>query len=303
MNALLALLLNNLLPIFIIAGLGYLLSNKLQLDPRPFSQVIFYILNPCLVFNLIIHSQLSDGDILRTIGFAGLIMAATGVIAWIGGKLLRLDRRMMAATLLTSTLMNAGNFGLPVILFAFGDKAIAYGSLFFVTMMLFSYTVGIIIASMGTASIGQAFINLLKVPTLYAMVLAFVFLRLQWQLPLPLDRSVKLLSDASIPSMILLLGMQFQAIEWTSKITPLAFVNVLRLMIGPALAFGLNLVFGLSGPARQASILESGMSIAVLTTILATEYDTEPSFVTAAVFTSTLLSAITLTLLISILGG
>lgn len=303
MNALLALLLNNLLPIFIIAGLGYLLSNKLQLDPRPFSQVIFYILNPCLVFNLIIHSQLSDGDILRTIGFAGLIMAATGVIAWIGGKLLRLDRRMMAATLLTSTLMNAGNFGLPVILFAFGDKATAYGSLFFVTMMLFSYTVGIIIASMGTASIGQAFINLLKVPTLYAMVLAFVFLRLQWQLPLPLDRSVKLLSDASIPSMILLLGMQFQAVEWTSKITPLAFVNVLRLMIGPALAFGLNLVFGLSGPARQASILESGMPIAVLTTILATEYDTEPSFVTAAVFTSTLLSAITLTLLISILGG
>lgn len=303
MNALLALLLNNLLPIFIIAGLGYLLSNKLQLDPRPFSQVIFYILNPCLVFNLIIHSQLSDGDILRTIGFAGLIMAATGVIAWIGGKLLRLDRRMMAATLLTSTLMNAGNFGLPVILFAFGEKATAYGSLFFVTMMLFSYTVGIIIASMGTASIGQAFINLLKVPTLYAMVLAFVFLRLQWQLPLPLDRSVKLLSDASIPSMILLLGMQFQAVEWTSKITPLAFVNVLRLMIGPALAFGLNLVFGLSGPARQASILESGMPIAVLTTILATEYDTEPSFVTAAVFTSTLLSAITLTLLISILGG
>lgn len=303
MNALLALLLNNLLPIFIIAGLGYLLSNKLQLDPRPFSQVIFYILNPCLVFNLIIHSQLSDGDILRTIGFAGLIMAVTGVIAWIGGKLLRLDRRMMAATLLTSTLMNAGNFGLPVILFAFGEKATAYGSLFFVTMMLFSYTVGIIIASMGTASIGQAFINLLKVPTLYAMVLAFVFLRLQWQLPLPLDRSVKLLSDASIPSMILLLGMQFQAIEWTSKITPLAFVNVLRLMIGPALAFGLNLVFGLSGPARQASILESGMPIAVLTTILATEYDTEPSFVTAAVFTSTLLSAITLTLLISILGG
>ncbi|HEX9027585.1 MAG TPA: AEC family transporter, partial [Anaerolineales bacterium] len=209
----------------------------------------------------------------------------------------------MAATLLTSTLMNAGNFGLPVILFAFGEKATAYGSLFFVTMMLFSYTVGIIIASMGTASIGQAFINLLKVPTLYAMVLAFVFLRLQWQLPLPLDRSVKLLSDASIPSMILLLGMQFQAVEWTSKITPLAFVNVLRLMIGPALAFGLNLVFGLSGPARQASILESGMPIAVLTTILATEYDTEPSFVTAAVFTSTLLSAITLTLLISILGG
>ncbi|HEX7973737.1 MAG TPA: AEC family transporter [Anaerolineales bacterium] len=302
MIALLALLLNNLLPIFLIAGLGYLLSKRLQLSPRSFSQIIFYIFNPCLVFTLIVHSQLSDSDILRTTGFAALVMISTGAIAWLGGKLLRLDRRTMAAVLLSSTLMNAGNFGLPVILFAFGEQAMAYGSLYFVTMMLLSYTVGIIIASMGTASLGQALTNLLKVPMLYALVLAFIFLRFQWQLPLPLDRTVKLLSDASVPSMILLLGMQFQVIEWTSKITPLAFVSVLRLLVAPALAFGLNLVIGLSGPARQASILESGMPTAVLTTILATEYDAEPSFVTAAVFTTTLLSSITLTLLISTLG-
>ena len=45
------------------------------------------------------------------------------------------------------------------------------------------------------------------------------------------------------------------------------------------------------------------MPWAVLSTILATEYDAEPVFVTTAVFVSTLLSPLTLTPLLLILGA
>jgi predicted permease len=45
------------------------------------------------------------------------------------------------------------------------------------------------------------------------------------------------------------------------------------------------------------------MPVAVLTTILATEFDAQPSFVTAAVLITTLLSPLTLTPLLAFLGA
>jgi predicted permease len=58
---------------------------------------------------------------------------------------------------------------------------------------------------------------------------------------------------------------------------------------------------GLSGAARQAAIIEASMPTAVVTTILALEYEVAPPFVTSVVFVSTLLSPITVTVLIALL--
>ena len=63
------------------------------------------------------------------------------------------------------------------------------------------------------------------------------------------------------------------------------------------------MVLGIAGVARQVGVLEASMPSAVLNIVLATEYDVEPAFVSAAVFTSTLASAFTLTPLLAILKG
>jgi predicted permease len=62
-------------------------------------------------------------------------------------------------------------------------------------------------------------------------------------------------------------------------------------------------LFGLQGATRQASILEASMPTAVMCTILATEFDVEPAFVTSVVFVTTILSPLTITPLLSYLGG
>ncbi|MDO9129892.1 MAG: hypothetical protein Q7U34_08500, partial [Anaerolineales bacterium] len=50
---------NNLLPILLISGSGFLLGKFLRVEPRPLGRVTFYILSPLLVFNLLTQSQLS----------------------------------------------------------------------------------------------------------------------------------------------------------------------------------------------------------------------------------------------------
>jgi len=77
----------------------------------------------------------------------------------------------------------------------------------------------------------------------------------------------------------------------------------MRLVAAPFLAIGLASLFGLTGAAFQAGVAQSSMPTAVVMTILATEYNVEPSFVSSVVFTSTLLSPLTVTPLLAYLGA
>ena len=303
MSNLLSLFANNLLPILLVAGTGYLAGRWLNVEARSISRVVFYIFSPCLIFDLLTTSQLSNGDILRMVGFAATAILAVGALTWLFGRLIRLERTMLAAVLICTITINAGNYGLSLNLFAFGEQALAYASLFFVTSAIITYTVGVLIASMGKSSLGSALKGLTKIPTVYAVVLALLFITMGWELPLPLSRSVSLLSDASIPGMLVVLGLQLQNNHRTQNLPALTLANGMRLLGGPLVGFILAGFLGLQGMAFNAGVLQSSMPTAVLSTILATEYDVQPAFVTTAVFTSTLLSPFTLTPLLMFLGA
>ena len=303
MSELFALFFNNLFPILLVAFIGFALAKWLKINPRPLSQVIFYVFSPILVFKLISHSQLSNRDILQTLIIALLLMTVIGVLTWLIGGVLRIDRKMLAAVMITSMFMNAGNYGLPLTSFAFGQAALAFASVFFVINAMFTNTVGIVIASSGSMSVFNAIKGLIKFPAIYALALGILFLQFKWQLPSGLDRTVTLLSDAAIPCMLVLLGMQLVNIRLDGHVVPLILTSSMRLLIAPLIAFGLTRLFGMTGPSYQAVVLEAAMPVAVLTTILATEFDAEPTFVTTAVLVTTLISPFTLTPLLAFLGA
>jgi predicted permease len=103
--------------------------------------------------------------------------------------------------------------------------------------------------------------------------------------------------------MLVLLGMQLVNIRLNGQRLPLILTSSMRLLIAPLLAIALTRLFHVSIPATQAVVLEAAMPVAVMTTILATEFEVEPSFVTAAVLLTTLLSPLTLTPLLAFLGA
>jgi predicted permease len=303
LSGLFNLFLNNLAPIFLIAGCGYVLGKRFQINPRTFSQVLFYFFSPCLVFNSLAKNQLSDSDFLSVAGFAITIVFLLGLLSWGIGSALRLERHLLAAVMITSMFDNAGNLGLSVTFFAFGDAALARASVIFVIYGTLTNTVGVVIASMGKSGLRQALLVLLKMPALYALILGVLFSRQGWVLPQFLDRAVSMATNATIPCMLVLLGVQLQRARWTGHTRALVTATSLRMLAAPVIAIGLSALFGLQGPTRQASILEASMPTAVMCTILATEFDVEPSFVTSVVFVTTILSPLTITPLLSYLGG
>jgi hypothetical protein len=101
--------------------------------------------------------------------------------------------------------------------------------------------------------------------------------------------------------MLLLLGMQLSGYGRRDHIGLLGIVAGLRLVVSPLIAWALTAAFRFPPAAVQAGILEAAMPSAVLNSILATQFDIEPEFVSSAILVTTLLSPLTLTPLLQVL--
>jgi predicted permease len=293
---------NNLLPILLLSGAGFALGRTLKLESRPLGRVIFYILSPVLIFNLLTNSKLAVETIVMMMGYSASVMLIVAGIALLLGWLLHLEREMLMVVVLTSLVANNGNYGLPLISFAFGQEALAYASIYYVTSSLMLYTVGVVIASLGHLQLKEAIMGLLKVPAIYAIILAVLFIRNGWILPVPIQKTVELTAGGTIPAMLILLGLELQKVEWKQSLRPLSIPVVCRLLVGPIIGLVMAVLFGLSSTAHKVGITQAAMPSAVMTTILASEYKLNASLVTAIVFVSTILSPLTLTPLLYFLG-
>lgn len=303
MTTLLAVFANNVLPIFLAAGAGYLVSKYAQISPRAISQLAFNIFIPCLLFKLLTTSDLSNDNILRMVGFTVTSVFFIGLVVLVITKVIRAEKSMTAALLLAIMFANSGNYGLSLNQFAFGELALAYASLYFATSIILINTLGILIANLSTSNLSKAAINLLKTPAIYAVLAALYYNYSGWELPAPLSRTILLLSDAAVPLMIVLMGIQLQQSRWSGQGKILSLAVAMRLVAAPLLAYLIALLFKLEGAALQAGITESALPTAVMITVLATEYKVQPTFVTMAVVVSTLLSPLTITPILVMLGA
>jgi hypothetical protein len=292
---------SDILPIFILAGAGFVLARRFGANVKTLSTVAFNALSPCLVFHQLVTTQVSGSQSLRVAVFCVLLTIAIGIAARLTALPLGLDRITLSSFLLVAMFSNSGNYALPVVLFAFGREALAFASVYFVTSAILIYTAGILVAASGHGSMRLALTRLFTVPAVYAVTAAIVVLSTGVTVPATVMRPIGLLSDAAIPIMLLVLGMQLERATLPKHPMAVGAAAVLSLVVAPAIAFGLTALLGLTGAAKQAAIIEASMPAAVITTVLALEFNLDAEFSTSVVFVTTLLSPVTLVLLIAYL--
>lgn len=301
MTVVLSVFVSDILPIFIIAGVGYLLASRLQASVKTLAHVVFYALIPCFAFRLLVTSKISGPEAGRMALLAVLVMATMGLLARIAAIPLRLGRTELSGFLLVVMFSNGGNYGLPVVLFAFGNEALTHATVYFVTSAILTYTIGVSLAAAGRRSVPRALLGVTRMPAIYGVAAAALVILTGISVPLAVMRPVELLANAAIPVMILVLGMQLERATALKRPLMLGAAVVLSLVAAPFVALGLTWLLGVSGAARQAGVVLASMPTAVITTILALEFEVAPAFVTNVVFLTTVLSPLTLAPLIAYL--
>jgi predicted permease len=302
MELLVSILVSDILPIFAIAGAGFFLARYAAIEVKTVARIVFYSLLPCLAFRLLVTSKASGPSAGRLMVLAVGIMGAMGLLGYMVGKRLGLENKTLRAFMMVVMFSNGGNYGLPVVRFAFGPEALTYATIFFLTGSATTYVAGAFFAGSSHRRLAGALDKIWRMPSLYGVALALLVLAAGRPVPEAVMRPVTLLSDAALPVMILVLGMQLERAVWPSRPGIVMLAAAISLLAAPFVALGLANVLGITGAARQAAVILSSMPVAVVTTILAVEFELAPDFVTSAVFVSTIASPITLTPLIAYLS-
>ncbi|WP_425309249.1 AEC family transporter [Ammonicoccus fulvus] len=286
MGVLLALA-NVIVPVLVVAGTGFLLGRIFPLDPSTISKISLYGLTPALCLATLLTTQVS-GQVGVTLVAAYVVVCLLG--AGIGGLLTpRVPGPTRRGVMVSLAISNSGNMGLPIALFALGQAGFEQSVLIFLASVVLGFIVGPLLFGAG-GGVGKAVIGLFKLPAIWAIVLALVMRLFGLQLPTGVMRGVEMLSGATLPMVLLALGIQLGA---TSRVTvnrPVITASLLRVFGMPVLSLGIGLLFGLRGVPLQALVLSGAMPTAVNAFLLALEYKGDVRTVADTVTITTLLS-------------
>lgn len=291
-----------LVPIVVLAGLGFLLSRRFPIDARSLTRIVWYLLSPALYFSWLSQAKSTPAQMAQLALISALVATALLVVARLAVQWLPYDPVKKHAITVTTGFMNCANFGLPVVLFVLGPQAAQSAVIFAATQSILFNSVGVgLAAGAGRGGLRQAVARSVGQPSFWAVAAAVVCKVYAVRLPELLIRSVDLLAQAAIPLMIVLLGIQLSRVDRLKDYPLIALTSFLRLVVGPGVAFLLVRYWpGISLLNARVIILESAMPSAVNNILLAGEFNTEPELVSGIIFSTTVLSFFSLSGLVSL---
>jgi predicted permease len=301
-----------ILPIIVVAAVGYALGRARDVDPGPLNTVTVYVLAPALVFHSLATTPLGGSTLaVLAVGVTGftLVMAALGDGI---GRLAGQKEPLLGAFVLVAAFSNAGNYGIPLSSFAFGETGRATAVLFISVQGVLMYTLGVYVAARGQAEGAAAGLRrVASIPLVYAVAAALLA---QWLGVLPPADSTAIetvgtVGEAAIPVMLLLLGIQLANADLGGAARSVAGATTLRMAVAPVVALGIALALPFEdATVARVFVIECATPAAVTPLILVGEFagpttdgpDPE-AYVSTVVFVSTLVSIPTLTALIVVL--
>ncbi|MDH5489214.1 MAG: AEC family transporter [Rhodospirillaceae bacterium] len=277
-------------PVFICAAIGFFWAKSgRHYDTEMVTSLVSAIGVPTLVLSTLLTV---DIDISALGQMAGFTVGFLVVVAGAGYLLLKGMGYSVRSYLPALVFPNTGNVGIPLSLFAFGAEGMALAVAYFSICIVFQFTVGVAISS-GSSSPKA----LLRVPTLWAVVLAVVLMSLGIQLPEWTMNTIELLAGFTIPLMLITLGISLQRLK-VSTYGKTFLISIFRLAIGFGVSLAIAEAFDLEGVMRGVLILQSTLPVAVFNYLFAQKYNTDPETVAGAVVLSTVMSFASLPLLL-----
>ncbi|MDY6774874.1 MAG: AEC family transporter [Halobacteria archaeon] len=297
-------------PILGITGVGYLLGTRFEIDVESVNTVALYFFVPALVFHSLTTTDLG-GRAVASLS-VGVVAYALGMMSlgYVASKILGEPRSVASVVVLSSAFPNSGFIGVPLSEFAFGEVGRTTAVLFLTVQNLLVYTLGVYVASSGTADTRESLIEILRLPLIYAVVAA-VIVRYLGVLPSEsVMETVRLVGDASIPLMLTVLGVQLVDVDLgRTSFSRIALPTSLKLVVAPAVGLVIASAVGFDDPTvADVFVLESATPAAVIPlalTIAYSDLDDEdvspPEYMSTVILVTTVGSIVTLTLLITAL--
>lgn len=277
---------SSVIPVFFLVLLGFLFARWKKISLGPVTEIIVYLTTPSLAFTSLAGRPLFATDIVAVVsGLAG-IMGGVGLLIWGYFRLFDFRSRGFA---LPALFMNAGNMGIPLALFAFGETGLQRATLIFVANSILQNSLGIYILTGGNSGWREMF----RLPMIYASVLGLAFNVAEIQVPAPLFTPLTLLGHSTIPLMLVSLGYRLsdlRSVMWRHSLGG----ALIRIVGGLLAAYVTVTVLGIEGVNRQVILLYGVLPSAVVNFIFTEKYQQDPDLAASIILLTTLFSLVTI---------
>jgi predicted permease len=272
-------------PLFAIVSIGFLYARKHSPDMVSANQINIDLFVPALIFHVLSDKGFQVDAYYQLAAAAFFVVIFSGFLAWPLARLMGYKVKTFVPPMMFS---NSGNIGLPLALFAFGEKALPAAVMLFIVENTLHFSVG-----MKMMNNKISMLNIVKIPMVFAAILGLSFSLTGWQLPKVIGTSIEMLGLVAVPLMLFSLGVRLTSIDlqdWRigvvgAIICPATGI-ILVLLLTPFLSlnelqYGQLLIFGALPPA-------------VLNFMVAEKYQQQPRKVASIVLLGNLASLVTI---------
>ncbi|SNR61692.1 AEC family transporter [Desulfurobacterium atlanticum] len=288
-------ILNVIFPIYILIALGFIAGKaKKRLDTEGITFIVLYFLAPALVFSSFrkLHITVESFTYIAINGT--VTIGSIWFIAFLFAKIFY--KRRIPAFELSSSIMNIGYLGLPLIYVLFGENALGYAVTYMVLVTIIHFTIAVV--ALNPDSLKDGIVETLKIPLIYAVIFSFFFKNI----PLPdgMEKMLKLMGDSTMPLMLITIGIKLSSIKMENLHTGISGA-LLRLIGGTFISFLTVKTFSCPELLKKTIFVQSTLPSAILNFVLCDRFKQDPDISASIIFFSTLISPVWLFIVVKFL--
>ena len=294
-------LIMQILQMFMIAGLGFLLFKKKLVTnegSKALGKILIYLTLPAVI----IRSFLIDRNPqnIRGIIFSAIAALALQIIAII---ISRLFFKKDPIAVFASTFSNPGFFGIPLIIASIGQEAVIFTACFIAFLNILQWTYGASLLTGQKPLQGFSLKQFIRAPFFIAFFIGIILFFTQLQLPIFIQNGLNSIASMNTPVAMLGVGIYMAQTNLLSMFrkAKLYKISFVRLILIPVICVLIGCLIPESLQNMKLALLISaacpvGSNIAVYAQLHNQDY----TYSVETVVLSTLLSIITIPLIITI---
>lgn len=287
---------NMQLMMFLLAAIGFWVRKREIIGGIARKELVNFCLYITLPFN-IFHSFRMEWDSGMLTAFLEVLLLSAGynLISIIISYLLyhKIDPERQKPLRYGTIVSNGGFLGNPVIEGIYGTEGLFYASVFMLPVRIVMWSIGTSCFMKGSQE------NLVKKvlthPCVAAIYLGLAAMLTGIRFPIFLENTITGISNCNTPLSMMLIGMMLAEMDPKGLIDrTMVFYTMVRLLLIPAVIFGITFLLPVSPLLRGITVIIAGMPAPVTTALLSAKYDGDERYATAMIFVTTVLSLVTL---------
>lgn len=297
---------------FILIAAGYVCGKTIlsQETGRQLSKLVLNVVNPMLIF--MSYQMDYDAKLLKNLLLSVLLGAVSFAAAILLSELMfkKSSPGIMAADKFFAVYSNCAFMGIPLINGLFGSEGVFYLTGYLTCFNILVWTHGVMLFQGGEEkeSIGKTALKVIKSPSVIAIIAGVICFVLQIRLPGLLTEAADYISGMNTPLAMIVAGV---TIAGSGRISDMLkngrayYISIVRLILMPLIFVLLCRVCGYFGASEivfMAITAAAACPGAAMGVMYAVNYDKNPVYASNIFALSTILSAVTLPLSVTLCG-